>query len=180
MLNAVLCASLCSPQSNSVLIQERWWTERARCALKQVLPLEQWSVSHVTRDISWRVPAKSPAMDETLAPPNGVTAAQSVSVSPALCCCLFMMLFGASLELTCKFMTVLCVFLCALNSKIWPVPKPWCPWQWLPNLVQAQLPGRRNSAFLLLWRLRAYWWGHYQLCPRPSLSVEQPTTILQR
>lgn len=84
-LSAVLCASLCSPQSNSVLILERWWTERARCALKQVLLLEQWSVSLVTRVTSWKVPAKSPAMDETLAPPNGVTAAQSVSVSPLSC-----------------------------------------------------------------------------------------------
>lgn len=90
------------------------------------------------------------------------------------------LLLRVCLQITRTFMPVVCVFLCVMNSKIRPMPKPWCPWQWLPNPVQAQLPGRRNSAFLLLWRLWAYRWGHYQLCPRPSLSVEQPTTILQR
>lgn len=99
---------------------------------------------------------------------------------PCTLLCLFMMCIAASLGINCKFMTVLCVCLCALNSKIWPVPKPWRPWQWLPNFVQAQLPGGRNSAFLLLWGLWTYRWGHYQLCSRPSLSVEQPAAILQR
>lgn len=77
----------CSAQSSSVLIQERWWTERALFVRKQVLQLEQSSVSPVTRVTNWKVPAKSPAMAETLAPPNGVTAAQSVSVSVALAAC---------------------------------------------------------------------------------------------
>lgn len=72
------------------------------------------------------------------------------------------------------------VFLCALNSKVWALPKPGCPWQWLPNIVQAQLPGRRISAFLLLWGLRTYRRGHSQLRSRPALSVEQPTALLQR
>lgn len=67
-----------------------------------------------------------------------------------------------------------------LSSEVWSVPKPWRPWQRLPNVVQAQLPGRRNSALLLLWGLWTHRWGHYQLRPRSSIPVEQPTSLLQR
>lgn len=77
-------------QSNSVPIRERWWTEHVLSALKQGLLLEHWYVTPATRVINWKDPARSPAMEETLAPPNGVTAAQNVSVSPfsAHSCCL--------------------------------------------------------------------------------------------
>lgn len=75
------CVPLRPLQSSSVPIQERWWTERALCAPKQVSQWEQWSVSLVTRVTSWKVPAKSPATDETPARPSGATAARSVSVS---------------------------------------------------------------------------------------------------
>lgn len=75
---------------------------------------------------------------------------------------------------------LLCGFLCLMSSKIWPVSKPRSPWQWLPNLVQAQLPSGRDSAFLLLRGLRAHWWGHHQLCSRSPFSVEQPAALLQR
>ena len=46
-----------------------------------VLLWELWYASHVTKVISWKARARSPAMAETPACPNGVTAAQSVSVS---------------------------------------------------------------------------------------------------
>lgn len=98
-------------------------------------------------------------------------------------CCTFLLLSSVWLQCYCKFMKLTanslpCIF--SVASKIRPMPKPWCPWQWLSNLVQAQLPSRRNSAFLLLWGLWTYRWGQHQLCPWTSLSVEQPTTILQR
>lgn len=72
-----------SSQSNSVRILGRWWTERARCALKPALLSERWCVSPATRVTSWKDPVRSPAMEETPAPPNGVTAVQNVSVSPS-------------------------------------------------------------------------------------------------
>lgn len=72
-----------SSQSNSVRILGRWWTERARCALKPALLSERWCVSPVTRVTSWKDPVRSPAMEETPAPPNGVTAVQNVSVGPS-------------------------------------------------------------------------------------------------
>lgn len=173
-MKRVLGTFVSSPQCNSVLIREKWWTGHVQCVQKQVLLLEQWSVSPVTRVTSWKVPARFHATDETPAPPNGAIGALSVSVSPLpeLFFCLLVIHDDVQL------MSVHCVFLIGLNSKIWPVPKPWCPWQWLPNLIQTQLPGRRNSAFLLLWRLWTYWRGYHQLCPWSSLSVEQPTTVL--
>lgn len=167
----------CPPQSSSVLTQERWLTVHALCAPRRVLQSGQSSVSPATRVTSWKVPAWSPAMAETRAPRNGVTAARSVCVSSFFS--LFLLLIAAHVQMNCKHVTVL-LFSSRPISEIWPMSKPWRPWQWLPDLVQAQLPGRGDAALLLLRGLRTYWRGHHQLCSRSSLSVEQPTTLLQR
>lgn len=60
--------------------------EHAQYIRSPVLLWEQWYASHVTRVISWKARTRSPAMAETPACPNGVTAAQSVSVSTCYFC----------------------------------------------------------------------------------------------
>lgn len=122
LLSEIVYASHWFSQSNSVPIRGRWWTVRAQCALKQGLRLERWCVSPVTKIISWKDPARSPAMEETLATPNGVIAAQNVSVSPFSAhsyWLLVFLLFSFVIWKTCFFF---------LASKIWSMHKPWCSW----------------------------------------------------
>lgn len=94
--------------------------ERARCALKRALLSERWCVSPATRVISWKDPVRSLAMEETLAPPNGVIAVQNVSVSPSSAVLLSFLRFCLLLFLFFKLLFFLPV-------KYDPCPNPGVP-----------------------------------------------------